>query len=133
MSLRISAVIFSVLAVLGGAQAQDLGKPARLAAVDDTGRVVPVKPHPASVGRINSAFAAAGVCADAKAIAPTDARALVVRIATEEDFYPDFVEAVAKNETLIASPAVTNCSTSPSPSRSASGACHATAQCRSCC
>lgn len=97
MSVRITAVVCSVLTALGGAQAQDLGKPARLAAVDDAGRVVPVQAHPTSVSRVNSAFAAA-LCRDAKAIALADARALVVRIATEEDFYPDFVEAVAKNE-----------------------------------
>lgn len=98
MSVRITAVVFSVLTALGGAQAQDRGAHARLAAVDDSGRVVPVQPHPPTVGRIDSAFAAVGPCAAAKAIAPGDARALVVRIATEEDFYPDFVEAVAKNE-----------------------------------
>jgi soluble lytic murein transglycosylase-like protein len=98
MSVRITAVVFSVLAALGGARAQDAGKPVRLAGVDAAGRVLPIQSRPASVARIDSAFAAVGPCADAKAIAPGDARALVVRIAAEEDFYPDFVEAVAKNE-----------------------------------
>lgn len=98
MSIRITAIGFSVMAALGGAQAQDLSKPARLAAVDALGRVLPVEARPASAERIDSAFAAVAPCAGAKAMAPDDARALVLRIATEENFYPDFVQAVAKNE-----------------------------------
>lgn len=98
MSIRITAIGFSVLAALGGAQAQDSAKPARLAAVDTSGRVLPVGSPPASAERIDSAFAAVAPCAGVKAMALDDARALVVRIATEENFYPDFVQAVAKNE-----------------------------------
>ncbi len=98
MSIRITAIGFSVLAALGGAYAQDAGKPARLAAVDGSGRVLPVETPLASIERIGSTFAALVPCAGVKAIAPDDARALVVRIATEENFYPDFVQAVAKNE-----------------------------------
>lgn len=98
MSIRIAAIGFSVLMALGGAQAQEAGKPARLAAVDASGRVLPVETPAASIERIDSTFAALAPCAGVKAIAPGDARALVVRIATEENFYPDFVQAVAKNE-----------------------------------
>ena len=98
MSIRITAIGFSVLAALGGAYAQDAAKAARLAAVDASGRVMPVESAPAAIERIDSAFAAASPCAGTKAIAPDDARTLVVRIATEENFYPDFVQAVAKNE-----------------------------------
>ncbi len=108
MSIRITAIGFSVLAALGGAQAQDLSKPARLAAVDALGRVLPVEAPPASAERIDSAFAAVAPCTGVKAMAADDARALVLRIATEENFYPDFVEAVAKNESQFNSIALSD-------------------------
>lgn len=98
MSIRVTAIGFSVLAALGGAYAQDAAKPARLAAVDASGRVMPVASAPVAIERIGSAFAAASPCAGAIAMGADDARTLVVRIATEENFYPDFVQAVAKNE-----------------------------------
>ncbi|MEH6952902.1 lytic transglycosylase domain-containing protein (plasmid) [Nitrobacter sp. NHB1] len=98
MSIRIAAIGFSVLAALGGAHAQDSAKPARLAAVDAAGRVLPLETRSASIDRIDSAFAAVAPCAGVKAMAPAEASALVTRIATEENFYPDFVQAVAKNE-----------------------------------
>ncbi len=98
MSIRITAIGLSVLAALGGAQAQDAAKPTRLAAVDASGKVLPVDTPPASIERIDSTFAAIAPCAGVKAIAPDAARALVARIATEENFFPDFVQAVAKNE-----------------------------------
>jgi hypothetical protein len=108
MSIRITAIGFGVLAALGGAHAQDAGKPARLAAVDASGRVLPVESRPASIERIDSTFAAVAPCAGVKAIAPDDARALVVRIATEENFYPDFVQAVAQNESRFNSIALSD-------------------------
>ena len=98
MSIRITAIGFSVLAALGGAHAQKTGKPARLAAVNASDKVLPVEAQPASVERIDTAFAAVAPCAGVKAMAPDDARALVIRIATEENFYPDFVHAVAQND-----------------------------------
>ena len=98
MSIRITAIGFSVLAALGGAHAQDSAQPARLAAVDAGGRVLPVEQPPASIERIDNTFATAAPCAGVKPIPADDARALVVRIATEENFFPDFVQAVAKNE-----------------------------------
>jgi hypothetical protein len=108
MSIRITAIGFGVLAALGGAHAQDAGKPAHLAAVDASGRVLPVEPPPASIERIDATFAAIAPCAGVKAIALGDARALVVRIATEENFYPDFVQAVAKNESRFNSIALSD-------------------------
>ena len=108
MSIRITAIGFSVLAALGGVYAQDAGKPARRAAVDASGRVLPVETPSASIERIGSTFAALAPCAGVKAIAPDDARALVVRIATEENFYPDFVQAVAKNESRFNSIALSD-------------------------
>lgn len=98
MSIRITATVFGVLAVLGSAHAQDAAKPSRLAAVDAEGKVLPVEPAIQAANRLDRAFAAVAPCAGVKAITPDDARALVVRIATEEGFYPDFVKAVAKNE-----------------------------------
>ncbi len=98
MSIRIAAVGFSVLMVLGTASAQDAAAPSRLAAVDASGRILPLNTPPPAIERIDTAFAATAPCADAKAMAPEAARALVVRIATEENFYPDFVQSVAKAE-----------------------------------
>ena len=106
MSIRITAIGFSVMAVLGGAQ--DAGKPARLAAVDASGKVLPVETLPASTERVDSTFAVVAPCAGVKAIAVDAARALVVRIATEENFYPDFVQAVAKNESRFNSIALSD-------------------------
>lgn len=108
MSIRIAAIGFSVLAALSGAHAQDSAQPARLAAVDSGGRVLPVEQPPASFERIDSTFAVVAPCAGVKAIAADEARALVVRIATEENFYPDFVQAVAKNESRFNSIALSD-------------------------
>ena len=108
MSIRITAIGLSVLAAVGGAQAQDAAKPARLAAVDASGRVLRVVTRRASIERIDSSFAAIAPCTGVKAIAPDAARALVARIATEENFFPDFVQAVAKNESHFNSIALSN-------------------------
>jgi soluble lytic murein transglycosylase-like protein len=98
MLVRIAAVGLGVLAVFGTASAQSAAAPPRLAAVDPSGRILSLNAPPATIERIDSTFAALTPCAGVKAIAPDDARALVVRIATEENFFPDFVQAVAKNE-----------------------------------
>jgi soluble lytic murein transglycosylase-like protein len=98
MSVRIAAVGLGVLAVFGTSNAQDAVAPPRLAAGDPSGRILPLNAPPAAIERIDNAFAATTPCVDAKAMAPKAARALVVRIATEENFYPDFVQAVAKAE-----------------------------------
>lgn len=98
MSVRIAAVGLGVLAVFGTASAQSAAAPPRLAAVDPSGRILPLNAPAAAIERIDNAFAATAPCVDAKAMAPKAAHALVVRIATEENFFPDFVQAVAKNE-----------------------------------
>ncbi len=108
MSVRITAVGFGVLAVLGTASAQDAVAPHRLAAVDATGRILPLNTPPAAIERIDSGFAAAASCGDAKAMAPDAARALVMRIAAEENFYPDFVQSVAKAESHFNSVALSD-------------------------
>jgi soluble lytic murein transglycosylase-like protein len=69
-----------------------------MAAVDASGRILPLRAPSAAIARIGGALPATTPCGDATAIAPDAARALVQRIATEENFYPDFVQAVAKNE-----------------------------------
>lgn len=97
MSIRIAAIGFSVLAIVAGARAQDAVKP-RLATVDASGHVLPLDTPPAPTERIGNGFAAVTPCTNAKAMEPDEARALVVRIAAEEHFYPDFVQSVAKIE-----------------------------------
>lgn len=93
MRVGVAAIGLGVLAVCAGARAQDLPKQPRLAAVDASGRVVPL-----DAPGLVAAPAAAGPCPTASAMAPGDARALVARIAGEEGFYPDLVQAVAKSE-----------------------------------
>jgi soluble lytic murein transglycosylase-like protein len=107
MSVRITAIGFSVLAALSDAHAQDTAAAVRVTAIDAAGRVLPVE-TPASIERIRIAFADVAPCATAKAMTADDARALVVRIATEENFYPDFIQAVAKNESHFNSIAFSN-------------------------
>jgi soluble lytic murein transglycosylase-like protein len=82
-----------VLAACGAARAQDLPKQPRLAAVDASGRILPLDAFALGTGAT-----AAGPCPAAKAMSPKDAKALVARIAAEEGFYPDLVQAVAKSE-----------------------------------
>lgn len=108
MSVRIAAVGFGVLAVFGTASAQSAAAPPKLAAVDPSGRILPLNAPPATIERIDNAFAATAPCLDAKAMAPEAARALVVLIATEENFYPDFVQSVAKAESHFNSVALSD-------------------------
>jgi hypothetical protein len=98
MSIRATAIGLSVLTLVGTARAQDSATPPRMAAVDASGRILPLRTPTAAIRRIGGAFPAATPCGDATAIAPDAARALVLRIATEENFYPDFVQAIAKTE-----------------------------------
>lgn len=98
MSIRVTAIGFSVLVGLANAQAQNTAKPSRLAAIDASGHILPLETPAASIERIDGGSAAVARCADAKTMAPDDARALVVRIATEEHFDPDFAQSVAKVE-----------------------------------
>jgi soluble lytic murein transglycosylase-like protein len=89
----VAAIGLGVLAVCAAARAQDLPKHTRLAAVDASGRILPLDAF-----ALGAAPAAAGPCPAAKAMAPEDAKALVARIAGEEGFSPDLVQAVAKSE-----------------------------------
>lgn len=72
--------------------------------VDPYGRITPIKPEPAPLHVIGSPTNEGATatpdnpCPDAIALEPAAAQALVRRIATEEDFFPDFVMAVAKVE-----------------------------------
>ncbi|MGN6097926.1 MAG: lytic transglycosylase domain-containing protein [Bosea sp. (in: a-proteobacteria)] len=95
--MRIRHAIVGLGIVANGlavAHAQD--RPvSRLATVDPSGRVVPVwtatRPKAERV-------ADTPPCAVDKPLPLEEARALVARIAREEDFYPDFVISVAKAE-----------------------------------
>lgn len=66
------------------------------AAVDASGRVIPIRQdaaRPAVIGR-SGGFA----CAEAAALPVEQAKGLVARVAAEEGFYPEFVLSVAKIE-----------------------------------
>ncbi len=73
------------------------------AVVDESGRVMPVRPEagtPEVIGR-----AAASPCTEAAALPESAARNLVARVAAAEGFYPDFVLSVAKIESRYVSTA----------------------------
>jgi soluble lytic murein transglycosylase-like protein len=109
MLIRVAAIGFGVLASLAGAAAQDT-RPQTPAAVDASGHVLPLGAAPVSVERIGAAQVSqvASPCPDAVAMVPEEARALVTRIATEEAFYPDFVQSVAKAESQFNSVALSD-------------------------
>jgi soluble lytic murein transglycosylase-like protein len=92
-----------VAAGLTLAHAQDRAAP-RLAIVDASGRVLPASPAPAppKAGRGGRT----PPCAIDKPLSLEAARALVARIASEENFYPDFVLSVAKTESRFNSVAI---------------------------
>ncbi|AZO82090.1 lytic transglycosylase [Bosea sp. Tri-39] len=87
-----------------GVRAQDRPQP-RLATVDASGRVMPVAPAPAQPTQGDKA-GRMPACSTDKPLPPEEARALVTRVATEEEFYPDFVLAVAKIESRFNSVAL---------------------------
>ena len=97
MRIRSLAVGFGIVAsAFASVHAQDRS-PSRPATVDASGRVLPVPPAPAQAASAGREGGSAP-CAIDKPLSAEDARALVTRIATEEDFYPDFVLSVAKAE-----------------------------------
>lgn len=100
--LTVGLTIFTIASA--GARAQERPPP-QLAAVDTSGRVIPVSPIPAPAARSDRARATLP-CSIDKALPAAEARALVTRVATEEDFYPDFVLAVAKIESRFNSVAI---------------------------
>jgi hypothetical protein len=95
MRKGIAAIGLGVLAVCADAHAQDIAKRSRLTAIDASGRILPLDAFGSGLG---SARASAGPCLAAKPMAPEDAKVLVTRIAQEEKFDPDLVQAVAKSE-----------------------------------
>lgn len=105
MSIRAVAIVASAVAAISGVQAQEPGAGSRLAEVDATGRVVPVPPASALAERIDG-VAKAPACTIGQPLAAEAAQALVRKIATEENFYPDLVMAVARAESQFNSDAL---------------------------
>lgn len=100
MWVRGTALGAALLAGASAAGAETLAPvdaPAKIAAVDSSGRVALVPPAQ-SVGVIGRAADGASPCRDSAALQPDEARALVARVASQEKFYPDFVLSVAKIE-----------------------------------
>ncbi|GLK73651.1 lytic transglycosylase domain-containing protein [Ancylobacter dichloromethanicus] len=98
MSIRVTAVVLSVMATVSGAHGEDQRSASpRIASVDARGRVTPVQDEQPDSQRID-AFASGAPCKIGQPMATDEARALVLMIATDEGFFPDFVLAVAKNE-----------------------------------
>ncbi|WP_375459312.1 lytic transglycosylase domain-containing protein [uncultured Enterovirga sp.] len=76
------------------------------AIVDAAGRVLPVR---AAATRPDLAVRVPkGPCTEATALSPEAARVLVARVAGEEEFYPEFVLAVAKIESRFVSTALSD-------------------------
>ncbi|HZX84491.1 MAG TPA: lytic transglycosylase domain-containing protein, partial [Reyranella sp.] len=90
---------------IAGAGAQS-SAPATFAAVDDSGRVVPIEAPAQPVEILQGRKGAASPCAPATDLASDAAKALIERVATEEKFYPDFVLSVAKIESRYLSTAL---------------------------
>lgn len=93
-----------IVAGLAAANAQDRAG-SRLAIVDASGRALPVSPAPRAVPRTGWGRGTPP-CSIDKPLPPEEARALVTRIAREENFYPDFVLSVAKTESRFNSVAI---------------------------
>lgn len=75
---------------------------AQTAVVDGSGRVLPVRP---AAARPDVLPRAKSPCAESAALSPEAARELVARVAGQEEFYPEFVLAVAKVESRFVSTA----------------------------
>lgn len=106
MRIRGLAVRLGLVAAgLIAAHAQDRAA-SRLATVDASGRVLPVSPAPVPAPPKAEKGGRTPPCAIDKPLSPEAARALVTRIASEENFYPDFVLSVAKTESRFNSVAI---------------------------
>jgi hypothetical protein len=106
-----AAIGTTLLVGIGIASAQTAAPakgPTRMATVDGSGRVVPLVPAAPAADVIGQPTGAASPCRDSVAMAPDAARALVARVATQENFYPDFVLSVAKIESRFVSTAVSD-------------------------
>jgi soluble lytic murein transglycosylase-like protein len=110
MWVRGAAIGTAVLAGLSAAGAENRAPAdasARFAAVDSSGRVSLV-PSAQAVDVIGRPDTGAAPCRDAAALPPDEARALVARVAEQENFYPDFVLSVAKIESRYRSDALSD-------------------------
>ena len=96
--IRNATIGASLLGMIASASAASAARAPRLAAVDASGRVLPFESGASGAERIAGPAAEGVFCTGAIAMAPDEARALVVRIAKEEEFYPDFVLSVARIE-----------------------------------
>ena len=97
MTPRSLTVAFAFAATVSTADADATRAPSMAAQADAAGRVTLATPAAAVPERIETGTAQTP-CADARALPSDEARALVREVATREDFYPDFVLAVAKSE-----------------------------------
>lgn len=93
-----------VAAALTAAHGQDRAA-SRLVTVDASGRVL-LSPAPVPASPKGERGGRTPPCAIDKPLSPEAARALVARIASEENFYPDFVLSVAKAESRFNSVAI---------------------------
>ncbi len=85
--------------------------PAVTAVIGDDGKLVPGAPSAGGPQRIDdgdSAAVSASPCPATKPLVPTEARALVHDIAARENFFPDFVVAVATIESRFNSVALSD-------------------------
>lgn len=96
MRKEMAAIGLSVLAICADAQAQRISKQSRLAAVDASGRILLL--DRVGLGADAPTATAPGPCPAATAMSAEEAKVLVARIAKEENFYPELVQAVAKTE-----------------------------------
>lgn len=105
MSIRAVAIVASAVAAISVARAQEPGAGSRLAAVDATGRVVPVLSTSAFAERIDG-VAKASACTIGQPLSAEEAQTLVRRITAEENFNADLVMAVARAESRFNSDAL---------------------------
>lgn len=78
------------------------------ATIDASGRIIPASPFGeiTKMERIGEAPNGVDPCPGARALSADAAKQLVLRVATEEGFYPDFVSAVSKVESAYLSTTV---------------------------
>lgn len=97
-SVRAISLILFVPTALAAGESDLRGAHDRFEArVDSSGKVVPGRQAPGEVERLSESGPKRSVCA-APLLSRDDARSLVAQIAKEENFYPDFVLAVARAE-----------------------------------
>ncbi len=76
------------------------------ATVSPSGKIVPAPAAGADVERVTEGAAQASICPASTPLSPSAARELVGKVAVEENFYPEFVLAVARAESHFQSDAV---------------------------